>query len=136
MGGGKSRTLCEDKFDQMLDFPGITVVLARQAHTSIIETTKKTMMGQVVPPELVTRKKESGGEDWFELWNGSRCHFIGLDDPLRWYSSELGSIGFDEAQEIHEETAVRLLTRLRQPGMTHRATFTFNPSSPGHWLQK
>lgn len=136
MGGGKSRTLCEDTFNQMLERPGIVAVLARQAHTSIIETTKKTMLGQVVPPELIVRKKESGGEDYIEIWNGSRCHFIGLEDPVRWYSSELGWIGFDEAQEIKEETAIRLITRLRQPGMPCRACFTFNPSSPGHWLQK
>lgn len=136
MGGGKSRTLCEATFDAMLTYPGIVAVLARQQHTSIIETTKKTMLGQVVPSELIVRTKASGGEDYVELWNGSRCHFIGLDDPLRWYSSELGWIGFDEAQEIHEETVVRLITRLRQPGMPCRASCTFNPSSPGHWLQK
>lgn len=135
MGGGKSRTLCEDTFNQMLEYPGIVCVLARQAHTSIIETTKKTME-QVVPSQLITRSRSSGGEDYIELWNGSRCHFIGLDDPLRWYSSELGWIGFDEAQEIAEETVVRLFTRLRQAGMPCRLSCTFNPSSPGHWLQK
>ena len=136
MGGGKSRTLCEDTFDQMLDHPGLVAVLARDKHTSIIETTRKTMLNQVVPMELITRTKASGGEDYIELWNGSRCHFIGLDDPYRWYSSEIGWIGFDEAQEIDEEKAVRLITRLRQAGMPNRASFTFNPSSPGHWLQK
>ena len=136
MGGGKSRTLCEDKFNEMLDYPGIVVLLARQAHTSIVETTKKTMLGQVIPPELITRTRASGGEDFVEIFNGSKVHFVGLDNPLRWYSSEIGSIGFDESQEIEEEAAVRLITRLRQPGMPHRASFTFNPSSPGHWLQQ
>ena len=136
MGGGKSRTLCEDTFDQMLDYPGIVCVLARQAHTSIIETTRKTMIDDVVPSQLIVRKKQSGGEDYIELWNGSICHFIGLDDPTRWYSSELGWIGFDEAQEIQRDTAIRLITRLRQKGKPCRASFTFNPSSPGHWLQE
>lgn len=135
MGGGKSRTLCEDKFNEMLDFPGITVVLAREAHTSIVETTRKTMLG-VIPAELIARIKASAGEDFIQLWNGSTCHFIGLDNPYRWYSAEIGSFGADEAQEIEEEKIVRLLTRLRQPGMPHRACFTFNPSSPGHWLQQ
>jgi len=136
MGGGKSRTLCEDKFDEMLQFPGLLVLMARQSHTSITGTTKRTMLTQVIPPELIVRKRESQGEDWIQLWNGSICHFIGLDDPLRWYSSEIGSIAFDECQEIKEETVVRLMTRLRQPGMPCRATFGFNPSSPGHWLQQ
>ncbi len=135
MGGGKSRTGCEEIFNECLNNPGLVAVVARQAHTSIIGTTRKTMIDQVIPPFAIARKKESGGEDWVELFNGSRIHFIGLDDPLRWYSSELGYLFFDEAQEIEEETVVRLLTRLRQPGMPHRAIFTFNPSSPGHWLQ-
>jgi hypothetical protein len=140
MGGGKSRTLCEDTFDVMLDHPGIVCVLARQEHTSIINTTKSTMLNQVIPLELQTaqagfKSKASGGEDYIRLWNGSTCHFIGLDDPTRWYSSELGWLGFDEAQEMKEETVVRLITRLRQPGMPCRASCTFNPSSPGHWLQ-
>lgn len=136
MGGGKSRTLCEDAFTVMLDYPGIVVLLCRAQHTSIVETTKKTMLAQVVPSELIARTKASMGEDYVELWNGSRCHFVGLDNPLRWYSAEIGLLGFDEAQEIHEDAAVRLITRLRQPGMPHRASFTFNPSSPGHWLQR
>lgn len=136
MGGGKSRTLCEEKFNEMLDYPGITVVLARDQHTSIVETTKKTMLNQVIPPDLIARQKASQGEDYIQLWNGSTCHFIGLDNPYRWYSSELGSLGFDESQEIQLDKVVRLLTRLRQPGMPHRASFTFNPSSPGHWLQR
>lgn len=136
MGGGKSRTLCEDKFTEMLQNPGIKVVLARAQHTSIIETTKKTMLEQVIPAELIAGSKASQGEDYVRIWNGSVCHFIGLDDPLRWYSSEIGSIAFDECQEIEETKAVRLVTRLRQPGMPCRATFAFNPGNPGHWLQQ
>lgn len=135
MGGGKSRTLCEDAFTAMLAYPGIKYVVARAQHTSIIETTKKTMLEQVIPSALIAGAKASGGEDYIKLWNGSVCHFIGLDDPLRWYSSEIGSIAFDEAQEIEEEKAIRLITRLRQQGMPCRATFGFNPSNPGHWLQ-
>lgn len=136
LGGGKSRTLCEDAFNQMLEYPGIVVLLCRQAHTSIVETTKKTMVRDVVPPSLVANSKASQGEDYIELWNGSRCHFVGLDNPLRWFSSEIGFIGFDEAQETRRDDVVLLIGRLRQQGMPHRASFTFNPSSPGHWLQQ
>ena len=136
MGGGKSRTLCEDAFTQMLDRPGLKVVIARAQHTSIIETTKKTMLEQVIPADLIDGSKASQGEDYIRLWNGSVCHFIGLDDPLRWYSSEIGYMVFDEAQEIELEKAIRLITRLRQQGAPNRATFGFNPSNPGHWLQR
>lgn len=149
MGGGKSRTGCETIFDAALDHPGIVCLIARQAHTSIVETTKKTMLNQVIDQHLIVRKRESGGEDFIELWNGSRIHFVGLEDPLRWYSSEIGYVFFDECQEISEDTALRIITRLRQRcrecetqskndcnHMPNRAICTFNPSNPGHWLQK
>lgn len=136
MAGGKSRAICEDAFDQMLDHPGIKVVLARAQHTSIIETTKKTLLEQVVPTALIVASKASQGEDYIKLWNGSVCHFIGLDDPLRWYSSEIGWIAFDESQEIEENKVQRLVTRLRQANMPCRASFAFNPANPGHWLQR
>jgi hypothetical protein len=96
MGGGKSRAICEEAFDLALDYPGIRILIARrQAHTSIIETTKKTMVDEVLPIELLAQsgheKKESGGEDYIRLPNGSTFHFIGLEDPVRWFSSELGA---------------------------------------------
>ena len=90
MGGGKSRTGCETVFDYALDYPGLVALVCRNAHTSIVETTKKTMLTQVVDPELIVRSRQSGGEDFIELFNGSRIHFIGLEDPVRWYSSEIG----------------------------------------------
>lgn len=153
MAGGKTRTLCEDTFSAMLDYPGLTALLCRANHTSIVETTKKTMLTQVMPPEVygpdVGRVKASMGEDYVQIFNGSVVHFVGLDNPLRWFSAEIGLIGFDESQEIHEDPAVKLITRLRQRCSTcikaneknckhfpHRASFTFNPSSPGHWLQQ
>src|SRR5215475_3454564 len=71
MGGGKSRCLCEWVFDHTLTHPGIKCVMARFAHTSIIESTRKIMYEQVLPPELINRKKESGGEDYVRLANGS-----------------------------------------------------------------
>ena len=136
MGGGKSRTGCETIFDYALDNPGLVAQVCRNAHTSIVETTKKTMLSQVVPVQLITRQRASGGEDFIELWNGSRIHFIGLEDPVRWYSSEIGALFFDECQEIEEDTVLRLMTRLRQPGMPNNTILTFNPGNPGHWLQK
>ena len=148
MGGGKSRTGCEVVFDAALDNPGLVAVVARQAHTSIVETTKKTMPNQVIDPRLITRSRSSGGEDYIELWNGSRIHFVGLDDPVRWYSSEIGMFFADECQEIAEDTILRLMTRLRQrcedctwrniicPHIPNKAILTFNPSNPGHFLQR
>jgi hypothetical protein len=140
VGGGKSRTGCEEIFNACLDHPGIVCLVARDAHTSIVETTKKTMLNQVIPAPLIAHRKASQGEDFVELFNGSRIHFIGMDNPYRWYSSEVGYIFFDESQELVEEDVVRLMNRLRQnkpDGSAYpcRTIITFNPSNPGHWLQ-
>src|SRR5215467_4936210 len=107
------------------------------------------MINQVVPHQLITRSRASAGEDYIQLWNGSTIHFVGLDDPIRWYSSEIGVAFFDECQEIEEDTVLRIITRLRQrcqvcerknipecEHMPNKAILTFNPSNPGHWLQK
>lgn len=107
------------------------------------------MLNQVVDPRLIVRSRASGGEDYIELWNGSRIHFVGLEDPYRWYSSEIGMAAFDECQEIDEDTVLRILTRLRQRcqdcersssnncnHIPNKAIMTFNPGNPGHWLQK
>lgn len=134
MGGGKSRCLCETAFDVALDYPGCRILICRQTHTSIIETTRRTMMDEVVPPEAIRDKKESGGEDYIRLWNGSQINFIGLEDPVRWFSSELGVLVFDEAHEIEEDTVTKLMTRLRQRRMPHSVLLGFNPENPGHWL--
>ena len=136
MGGGKSRAGCEEVFDACLLHPGLKAVIAREAHTSIVETTKKTMLEQVIPAGMLSHQKASMGEDYVELLNGSVIHFIGLNDPMRWYSSEIGLLFFDEAQEMVEDKVVRLITRLRQPGMPNRAILTFNPANPGHWLRR
>ena len=152
MGGGKSRAVCEAIFDYALDYPGLKALIARDKHTSIVETTRATMLEQVIPRDagIIAKKKQSGGEDYIQLFNGSVIHFIGMDDPYRWYSSEIGIYALDEAQEIsnHEaEKVVRLIGRLRQrcqpcidagqadcPHFPHKAMMSFNPSSPDHWL--
>lgn len=157
LGGGKSRSMCEAVFDYALDHPGLVGLIARDKHTSIINTTKKTMLDQVIPRALIAHQKQSGGEDYIELFNGSTIHFIGMDDPYRWYSSEIGVYALDEAQEItnHDsEKVIKLINRLRQRcaaciaksadlppdliekcrHMPHKAMLSFNPSSPDHWL--
>lgn len=144
--------MTEAVFDYALEFPGLKALIARDKHTSIVETTRATMLEQVIPRDkrVIAHKKQSGGEDYIQLFNGSTIHFIGMDDPYRWYSSEISVFALDEAQEIlnHDcEKVVRLIGRLRQrcqpcidageadcPHFPHKAMMSFNPSSPDHWL--
>ena len=136
MGGGKSRALCEDVFQDLLDYPGIQIPIFRNSHVSIIQTTRRTMIQEVIPPQLLQKCKNraSGGEDYIQLPNGSTVHFAGLEDPVRWFSSELGGVGFDEAHEIQEDAVVKIITRLRQRNTPRKIRLCFNPDNPGHWL--
>jgi hypothetical protein len=83
------------------------------------------------------------------LVNGSTIHFVGLDNPQRWFSAEIGELYFDEAHEIPEDKVLMLATRLRQrcqecsqagreacSHLPHRMSFAFNPDSPAHWLYR
>lgn len=145
MGGGKSRAICERALDYAIECPGVPIVIARQSHTSIVETTKKTMLEEVLPPDWVEAKKASMGEDWIRLRNGSLVHFIGLDDPVRWYSAQIGVLIVDQVEECAEDTIVKLMTRLRHPKspvgefrgqpIAGKVILSFNPANPGHWLQ-
>lgn len=155
MGGGKTRALCEEAFDYALERPGILLPIVRQVHTSIINTTRKTFLDQVLPPELRSRKdlvriKQSQGEDFVEfLWNGSQIHFMGLDNPGKVFSAEFGAVFFDEAHQIMERDVLTMNSRVRQRcqvcneagiadcrHMPHTLVFAFNPASPNHWLNK
>lgn len=146
MGGGKSRAICEEALRYAVEWPGCPIVIARQSHTSIKETTKKTMLEEVIPPKWVRDKKASMGEDWIRLHNGSIIHFIGLDDPVRWYSAQLGVLIVDQVEECDEDTIVKLMTRLRHPAapvgvfngqdIAGKVILSFNPANPGHWLQE
>ncbi len=158
MAGGKTRTLCEAAFSYALEFPGIQILVVRQRHTTIIETTRRSMTRFVLKglPDGFYRQKQSQGEDWIELFNGSRINFAGLDDPVKWYSAELGCLIVDEAHEVGEGDVVELMTRLRQPCAAcsetpvfgedgtvvpcpHMPCVTllgFNPASPNHWLNR
>ena len=145
MGGGKSRAFCERALDYALEYPGCPIVIARQKHTAIVETTKKTMLEEVLDPRLIAWKKSSMGEDFIDLVNGTRIHFIGLDDPYRWFSSQIGVFMVDQAEECDEDTIVKIITRLRHPNaprgdfkgdpIAGKVYLSFNPENPGHWLQ-
>ncbi len=138
----------------MLEYPGIMVPVFRQVHTHITSSTRKTFVEQVLPKEIRGRKdlvriKNSGSDDFVELlWNGSTVHFVGLDNPGKWFSTEVGAAAFDEAHEIAEEDVQTIYSRLRQRcqkcvqrglaecvHMPHRMILTFNPSYPDHWLR-
>lgn len=140
MGAGKSRVLCEKAWMVARRYPGVTVGLFRKVASSLPATTMRTFQRDVVDPKWVAKRNRS--ENWYELTNGSRIYFLGLDpDPITGVPSKVGSLdlgwaGVDEAVELAEEDWIMLLGRLRDPRMSwHQLAAATNPGPPKHWLR-
>lgn len=141
MGAGKSRVLCEKGWWVARSYPGVTVALFRKVAASLAATTERTFLRDVMDPALIARRNKS--ENWYELLNGSRIYFLGLDpDPLTGVPSKVGSLdlgwaGVDEAVECSEGDWIMLLGRLRDPRINwHQLAAATNPGPPTHWLRK
>lgn len=141
MGAGKSRILCEKAWEVAKSYPGVTVGVFRKVAASLPATTLRTFQRDVMDrADLASRNKTEG---WYELTNGSRIYFMGLDpDPLTGVPSKVGSLdlgwaGVDEAVELAEGDWIMLLGRLRDPRMPwHQLAAATNPGPPSHWLKE
>lgn len=140
MGAGKSRVLCQKAWWVARTYPGVTVGLFRKTHAAIPHTTGRTFERDVVDLRYVKRRNKS--ENWWELTNGSRIYFLGLDpDPTTGVPSKVGSLdlgwaGVDEAVELTEGDWIMLLGRLRDPRIPwHQLAAATNPGPPKHWLR-
>jgi hypothetical protein len=135
MGGGKSRALCEDVFQDMLEHPGVVIPIFRLRHVSIFETTKRTMLTEVIRRSFCATVIEGErGSDFMRCRTAVRC-IRRLDDPVRWFPSSLAG-RLRQAHEIPEDSVLKLMTRLRQRGMSHPGAFVLQPENPGHWLYR
>ena len=140
MGAGKSRILCQKAWWVARTYPGVTVALFRKTAASLPATTARTFERDVVDYRYVAKRNKS--ENWWELTNGSRIYFLGLDpDPITGVPSKVGSLdlgwaGVDEAVELSESDWIMLLGRLRDPRMDwHQLAAATNPAHPKHWLR-
>lgn len=141
MGAGKSRILCEKVWWLARTYPGATFGMFRKTAASLPATTLRTFERDVVDLRLIKARNKT--ENWFELANGSRIYFLGLDpDPLTGVPSKVGSLdlawaGVDEAVELTENDWIMLLGRLRDPRMPwHQLAAATNPGPPNHWLKR
>jgi phage terminase large subunit len=140
MGAGKSRVLCQKAWWVAREYPGVTVGLFRKTQNAIPHTTARTFERDVVDHTYISGRNKS--EHYWELTNGSRIYFLGLDpDPITGVPSKVGSLdlgwaGVDEAVELSEEDWIMLLGRLRDPLMSwHQLAAATNPAHPKHWLR-
>ena len=140
MGAGKSRVLCQKAWWIARTYPGVTVALFRKTAASLPATTARTFERDVVDYAFIARRNKS--ESWWELTNGSRIYFLGLDpNPVTGVPSKVGSLdlgwaGVDEAVELSEEDWIMLLGRLRDPHIDwYQLAAATNPAQPKHWLR-
>jgi len=131
-GAGKSRVGCEKGMFLSLLYPGNVGVIIRKTFTSLRITTMQTWERDVCPPEYGIMNKQNHE---YTFTNGSKVYFIGLDDPQKIGSLEVGWIFIDEAIELDEEDYTMLLGRLRLNNVPFRQIFcATNPASNVHWL--
>lgn len=140
MGAGKSRILCEKGYRIALQYPGCTIGIFRKVKASMAATTVRTFTQDVMRLADVAARNMT--ESWYQLHNGSRIYFLGLDpDPITGVPSKIGSLelawaGVDEAVELSEGDWTMLLGRLRDPRIPwHQLAAATNPGAPTHWLK-
>ena len=88
---GKSRIGCEKAYFLARRYPGIPIGIFRKTAASLAASTERTLLHDVMPRESIVASNRS--ERWYELSNGSRIWFFGLDpDPITGIPSKVGSV--------------------------------------------
>ena len=78
---GKSRIGCEKAYWLAKRYPGIPIGIFRKTAASLAASTERTLLHDVIPRGMIARHNRT--ERWYELANGSRIWFFGLDpDPI------------------------------------------------------
>lgn len=134
-GAGKSRVGCEKGYFLSIKYPGNKGLIIRKTFASLRITTMDTWFRHVCPKEHI--KSYNQETHICELVNGSQILFLGIDDPERLGSLEVGWIFIDEAIELSEADYIMLQGRLRLSSVPFRQLFmATNPSSNQHYLYK
>lgn len=138
-GAGKSRALCY-KLIMHAAIPGNFVGLCRKKHTSLRQTTLRTLLmseGGLPPCLPLGSYSYNKSEQLIKLHGGGEIFTFGFDDWRKVGSLNFGAVGVDEATELDEEEYNMLLGRIRNPADPNRQIFlATNPDSPGHFLYK
>lgn len=122
MGGGKTRTLCEELNRQMIAYDGNRGLLLRKVFNDFKLSTYVILTEQVLSEHIQNGTVVENKQDkCFRYWNGSRLDYGGLQlgegvtakEKSKYFSTEYGCIGIDEAREISEREFKELGTRLR-----------------------
>lgn len=145
-GCAKTSTLAAKAIGKALLVPGSRIYVSRLNYNDILTTTWVTFQKMLdrLPPGVVVERQKAPPmrivlrpivrNDEEEGDKFSTITFMGLTDALG--SIEATEWDIDEADEVPEERAREILTRLRAAGdpRDYCACFVFNPPSKTHWL--
>lgn len=133
LGSGKSLAMCWEVFRMLMHQPGTDGMIMRKLTTDLTDSTEAVMMS-VLPPGLIPERgiKRLGGHiNKLTFPNGSTLKFRGLEDYTKYKSQELGLIAIDEADEVAENEAIGMRSRLRQSTLLGG-----NKLAPGQQIRK
>ncbi len=134
-GASKSRVGCEKGHFLSLKYPGNSGAILRKTFVSLGKTTMQTWFRDVCPPEHIASFNQV--TNICKLTNGSQVMFLGMDDPQKLGSLEIGWAFIDEAVETDEDDYMMLLGRLRLASVPFRQIFSAtNPGAPTHYLYR
>lgn len=138
-GTGKSRAVVEKLNLCALKYPGMSAVIVRKVH--------RTIMGSTLVEfnKAVKELKEAGGITYYggggeeprqyRYANGSKITTMGMDDPDKIMSAEYDMVLVDEAVQLSLEDWQKAGSRLRATNMPYTQLLAAcNPDSQFHWL--
>lgn len=121
MGGAKTRALCEEITRQMCIYPGNRGLLLRATLADFKLSTYLILtdytLKDFIAAGVVTENKQDRFFDFHLPQGKSRLYYGGLDmsakEKEKYFSTEYGCIGIDEAREVREDEFKKLGTRFR-----------------------
>lgn len=137
IGSGKSRILCYAAFREACKQHN-EVLLIRKTLVSLKKSTLISLIGgadPVIPHGCYTQNK---GENTIEINGGGTIYLMGMDEPTRIRSMNLGCVCVDEAIEFTEDEFLELTYRLRNQYGSRQLYLATNPGnpSPDSWLYR
>jgi len=137
IGSGKSKILCYAAFREACK-PNNEVLLIRKTLVSLKKSTLISLIGgadPVIPRGCYNLNK---AENTIEINGGGIIYLMGMDEPTRIRSMNLGCVCIDEAIEFTEDEYLELTYRLRNQYGDRKIYLATNPGnpSPDNWLYK
>jgi hypothetical protein len=124
------------------DWPGLRILICREARASLTESVLVTFEQEVLPADGREKVAQGGGRRFrqgYQYPNGSEIIVGGLDSDTKAFSTAWDIIYVNECIEIMEATWENLGSRLNRPGRVPWAGWLLgdtNPGDDGHWIRQ